>query len=191
MSEKGLRFDLVVALCAVLISTIAAGAAIYQTHVIAQQYNAAVWPYLSFDMENSPTFIELDVRNDGLGPAIIRSVAITWDGKPEPSIEALFSPRTNSAFLHEIRRLMLKSKTRPTGTLTTSTPTDGMVIPANSSHTIVRLGGAAFAQLLRPAVSHFDLALCYCSLTGDCWLSDFKNRDAEPPRVRNCPTNRG
>ncbi len=87
--DRPFRLDLVVALGALLISTVAALATVYQTRVIARQFSAAVWPYVSFDSTNSPNFTELDIRNDGLGPAIIRAVKLSWDGKPQPSIEAI------------------------------------------------------------------------------------------------------
>jgi hypothetical protein len=38
MNERRLRLDFVIALCALLISTVAAVATVYQTHVIARQF---------------------------------------------------------------------------------------------------------------------------------------------------------
>ncbi len=51
---RGVRFDLAIAVCALLISTIAAGASWWQarvmqaqTHVLEEQLGAQVWPYVS------------------------------------------------------------------------------------------------------------------------------------------------
>src|SRR5579864_7614293 len=89
MDEKRFRFDLFIALCALLISSVAAAASVYQTRVIGEQtsiisrqLSASTWPYLSFVSSYSRKYVELDLRNDGLGPAIIRAVTITTDGKP-------------------------------------------------------------------------------------------------------------
>jgi hypothetical protein len=186
MNERRLRLDFVIALCALLISTVAAVATVYQTHVIARQFSATVWPYLSFEDNNSPWSVELDLRNDGLGPAIIRSVGITFDGKPQPSIEAMLTafvagePQSQAAARAAIRAgAKLK--------ITTSTPTSGMVIPANAQHVVVRLDGAALVRYFKPAVKRVGISLCYCSLTGTCWTQSFQSRDAEPKAVASCP----
>jgi len=184
--DRPFRLDLVVALGALLISTIAAFATVYQTRVIARQFSAAVWPYVSFDSTNSPTFTELDIRNDGLGPAIIRAVKLSWDGKPQPTIEAVVaSLRTSDPQLTNAVRAALRSGASMK--LTTSTPNAGTVIPANSQHTVLRIDGAAIVARLRPELrSRLGLSICYCSLTGNCWTQSYSNRAAEPSSVRSC-----
>src|SRR5438270_2374307 len=99
MNEKRFRFDLFIAVTALLVSTIAAAASVYQTHVIAQQtaiineqFGATTWPYLGFTSTYSPGEISLELKNVGLGPAILRNVDITRDGvsvPPGPSHSAL------------------------------------------------------------------------------------------------------
>jgi hypothetical protein len=185
MDEKRFRLDFVIAFCALLISTVAAVATVYQTHVIARQFSATVWPYVSFDDSYAPWELELDLRNDGLGPAIIRSVTITWDGKPQASLESLlatFAASNPKALAAARAALHAGAKLK----ITTSTPTPGMVIPANSQHTIIRMDGTALVQFFRPAVNRFNLSLCYCSLTGSCWTQNFKNSQSEPKSVPSC-----
>ncbi len=185
MNERRFRLDFVIALGALLISTVAALATVYQTRVLASQFSAAVWPYVSFDDTNSPTFLEIDIRNDGLGPAIVRSVKLTWDGAPQSSVEAMFrtlanrDPRT----LRAIRAALRAGEAMK---LTTSTPTAGMVIPANSQHTVIRMEGAVMVQRFRPEMSRFGMSLCYCSLTGSCWTQSYQNRAGEPTSARSC-----
>lgn len=189
MDEKRFRLDFVIAFFALLISTVAAIAAIYQTRVIAQQFSATVWPYVSMDVTNSPVSFELDLRNDGLGPAIVRSVSITWDGKPQPSIEALY----RSFVKHDpkvIAPILAAKRAGQTVRITTSTPTSGLVIPANSAQVILRLEGSTVVQVFRPRVARVGLSLCYCSLTGSCWTQSFQNRESEPRAVSSCPIKR-
>lgn len=186
MEEKRFRLDFVIAFCALLISTVAAVATVYQTHVIARQFTATVWPYLSFDATFSPYEIDLDLRNDGLGPAIVRSVQITWNGKPQSSLETLFAPIV-APEPRAVSRLRPALHARDNVSLTTSTPTVGMVIPANAQHVVIRMVGAVLVQRFRPDIRRFGLALCYCSLTGSCWTESFQQRDAEPKNVSSCP----
>lgn len=186
MNEGRLRLDFGIALGALLISTVAAVSTVYQTHVIARQFSAAVWPYLSFDTTNSPSTVELDIRNDGLGPAIVRSATITWSGKPQASLESLLGAFA-AQYPHAVAaaRAALRAGTKLR--ITTSTPTRGMVVPANTQHTVIRLDGAVLLRYFQPAfMRSFGLSLCYCSLTGNCWVQSFKNRANEPSSVRSC-----
>ncbi|MGC1381305.1 MAG: hypothetical protein WA814_09840 [Candidatus Baltobacteraceae bacterium] len=184
MNDRGFRLDFAIAIGALLISTVAAAASVYQTRVIAQQFSATVWPYLSFDQTNSPSLLEVTIANDGLGPAIIRAVTISWNGKREASLETLVAdlarePRSR-AESSEAARAHLPVK------LMTSTPTIGMVIPANSQHTIFRMEGSPRVQAFRPGIARIDVSLCYCSLTGNCWVNSFQNREALPRAVHAC-----
>jgi hypothetical protein len=185
VDDRRFRLDFVIALCALFISAIAALAAVYQTRVIAGQFSATVWPYVSFDETNSPSLVELDLRNDGLGPAIVRSVAITLDGKPKASIEALLAsiaagqPQAQTA-----ARAALRAGAKIK--ITTSTPESGLVIPANAQHVVIRVDGAVLIRYFEPAIKRVGLSLCYCSLTGTCWTQSFQSRDTEPKPVGSC-----
>jgi hypothetical protein len=189
VNEKRFRLDFVIAIGALLISSVAALASVYQSRVVAQQFSATVWPYVSIDTTNSPSLIEMDIRNDGLGPAIVRSVTMTYDGKPQPSLEAIFAllrrdPRSRAAILAAHRAGAKIS-------VTTSTPTTGLVIAANTQHTIVRMEGAVLVQQFRPRFERFGLSLCYCSLTGACWQERLHDTGAEPKRVSSCASGQG
>jgi hypothetical protein len=185
MEIKRLRLDFAIAICALLISTIAAFATVYQTHVIARQFSATVWPYVSFDRDYSPWSVSLIVRNDGLGPAIVRSVSITWNGKNQSSIEALLAAlqRSDPA---ELARLRSAIRSGAKIQITTSTPRVGMVIPANSQHTLIRFDGTVLVQYFRPKLTRFGFSLCYCSLTGSCWSARSDEPTEEPKSVASC-----
>jgi hypothetical protein len=185
MGDKGVRLDFVIALVALLISSVAAVATVYQTHVIAQQFSATVWPYVSFDETNSPSLAELDLRNDGLGPAVVQSVDITLDGKRQPSIESVVAaiasgqPQAQAA-----ARAALRAGQRIS--ITTSTPGAGLVIPANQQHVVIRIDGAVLIRYFKPAVPRIGISLCYCSVTGTCWTQSFQAHDQMPKSVSSC-----
>jgi hypothetical protein len=185
MDEKRFRLDFVIAFCALLISTVAAVATVYQTHVIARQFSATVWPYVSFDETTSPWSFELDLRNDGLGPAIVRSVNITLDGKRQASLEALLLTLSKGEpQLQPAARAALRAGAKVQ--ITTSTPVAGLVLPANTQHVTFRVQGAALVPYFHPAFKRVGISLCYCSLTGTCWTQSFQTRDSEPKPVASC-----
>jgi hypothetical protein len=181
-----LRLDFVIALCALLISTVAAAATVYQTRVIARQFSATVWPYVSFNENSAPWQLALSLRNDGLGPAIVRSVRLTWDGNTEPSLEHVLIEIARAEPQMTARaRAALRSGAKLR--IATSTPTGGMVIPANSQHTILEVDGDVLVRYVNPTIKRIGITLCYCSLTGNCWSETFHDRAGEPTAVSSCP----
>ena len=92
MDEKRFRFDLFIALCALLVSSVAAGASAYQTYVINQQYQASIWPYIGYSFSSGTKHVSITIKNYGLGPALIRYFEITKDGKPLPSFSDYVIP---------------------------------------------------------------------------------------------------
>src|ERR1700761_4561185 len=87
---RAVRLDLVIAVCALLISTLAASASWWQarvmqaqTAVLQEQLGAQVWPYVSVNEGFANNQVQLSLSNDGLGPAILDSVQATVDGVPK------------------------------------------------------------------------------------------------------------
>ncbi len=186
MGEKRFRLDFAIALGALLISTIAAISTVYQTRVIAQQFSATVWPYVTFDRTNSPSMMELDLRNDGLGPAIVHGVTIDLDGKHVSSLEAALTD-VFKAQPQATKRIRAAAAHGNGGlSITTSTPHAGMVVPANAKHVLVRLNGAVLVSGLGPSLLNLKVSLCYCSLTGSCWRQTLAE-DQTPVAVASCP----
>jgi hypothetical protein len=177
MQDKAIRFDVAVAACALAISAIASAASVYQTHVIAEQFSATVWPYVSFVVSEDPTHLSVVMRNDGLGPALIRNVVITDGGKRVPSLDAIVQP-------------LLAPLKEPHGTTmqsSTSSIEVGDVLPANQHITLIEVSGAPIVRSLIAAAPHLNLSICYCSLLGRCWIKQFDDPSGDPKDVSACP----
>lgn len=184
------RLESLIAVCALLVATIAAAAAAYQTYVINAQFSATVWPYLSFDVNNdtAASSFSLGVRNVGLGPAIVRNTVVTLDGSPVGPgstgnpIETAIDRAIQNAVVAESRR-------HQHGLMhaTTSSLGAGDVVPADSATTLMRVQGPDVyknVMALRPRV---DVTICYCSVLGRCWTRRLKDPVPEPRDVRMCP----
>lgn len=191
MDEKRFRFDLLVALCALLISAVAAGASAYQTYVIRQQYSATVWPYLTFITSTSENSVELDVSNAGIGPALIRNAVITRDGKPidvpsdptgQPALSVAIESERAAAKADES-----KQGVHGKSSLTASSILRGDVIPAGQKLELLRAEGKFFARHVIADARRIDVRLCYCSLLGTCWNKRLWDPSAEPHAVARCP----
>jgi hypothetical protein len=190
MDEKRFRFDLLIALSALIISAVAAGASAYQTYVIRQQYSATVWPYLTFITSSSPDkFVEVDVSNAGIGPALIRSATVTRDGRPIRSVATMTSrPALSIAIDPErIAANADEARTRQRSNLTISSVNRGDVIPAGSKLQLLRADGTFLARRLLADAGRIDVQICYCSLLGTCWVKRLWDPSVEPHAVAACP----
>jgi hypothetical protein len=191
VEEKRLRFDLIVALAALLISGVAAGSSAYQTYVIRKQFSATVWPYLTFITSSSTDrYFELDVSNPGIGPALILDSAVTRDGKrierpvgpsTVPAIGAAIEPDTIAAKADEHKFGAAPANT----TASTLLPAD--VIPAGQKLELLRVQGKFVTRHVLADIHRVDLTLCYCSLLGDCWTKRLQDSLVKPRPVSACP----
>lgn len=174
MDEKRFRFDLFVAVCALLLSGLAAGASAYQTYIINQQYQASIWPYLGFSLSsNNRDLISLTVRNYGLGPALVRSYDLTRNGRHlrsfNDAITAYEQPNDGNA------------------TIDVVSIGQGTIIPAAESFTLLRVQNAKIVKRVIAHQSEFDLSICYCSLLGRCWMRHLQDPTDQPHDIRVCP----
>src|SRR5262249_24941854 len=72
-----IRYDAAVA---TFIALFAVGVAGYTAYIQRQQVRAQVWPVLELVTSNEPA-LQIAVSNKGVGPALIRNVVVTTDGK--------------------------------------------------------------------------------------------------------------
>jgi hypothetical protein len=158
-----LRFDTIVAICALLASSVAAGAMVYQTRVIEEQFSATVWPYLSVDVDNFESSVTIRLTNDGAGPALIRSARLLVDGKAVSGWNDLIALVVNDRSLQGKGRSSIQSSSIDAST----------AIRSGESKSLFSMQ-ATNAQIIAAAKAHrVGLEFCYCSINNRCWqLSD-------------------
>ncbi len=178
MNERRLRFDLLIAVSALLISTIAALASVYQTRVINQQLSATVWPYLSFDRTFSPASVTLSITNFGIGPALVRSAQIDLGGKPVASWDDVIAVYARIAHQMHVHGQLRISDSNLDGSVVLSPGVTRRLIDVRASgstiHAVRRLSG------------EISLTVCYCSLLGQCWQAD-SGQNGWPTQRSSCP----
>ncbi len=174
--RRGIRTDLVIAVCALLVSGMATAASWWQSRVVAEQLSSQVWPYLTFSSTYDPRYVAVEIDNDGLGPAIVRSAVLTIDGTPYPN--------PVGAFRHVFT---LPKHGRFSAQLSGISP--GSVIRAGGATRLFRIEGGWAVRQFAAATSagRFDFRVCYCSLLGNCWTVSAKQQTEDPQPVRECP----
>jgi hypothetical protein len=158
VNEKAFRLDFFIAIAALLISALTAGALVYQTRVIADQYAATIWPYMSVNSTYSVHGVAIQVENDGVGPALIESAQLLIDGKAVPSW---------GTFLYELKAIpALKGKT-----VSISASSFGRADTVRPGDTKSLFTIAYKATVERQAITAHTIGirLCYCSINSSCW----------------------
>lgn len=174
--RRGIRTDLVIAVCALVVSALATGASWWQSHVVAEQLSSQVWPYLTISTTYDPHYVAVEIDNDGLGPAIIRSSVLSIDGTPY------------SSPVHAFGRVF-KQPAHGTVSAQISGLSPGSVIRAGGSARLFRITAPWAATQFGAAAEagRFDFRVCYCSLLGNCWTISAKQQTDDPQPLRECP----
>ena len=150
--------EYIVAATALFVSLSTLGVYIYQAKVMKEQQHVSVWPYVEWSTGNVADF-HIRVVNKGVGPAIIRKVEMRLDGQLMASNRALLTAVLGPEW------------TMPS--LINSSLHDRVLSPGEQI-TPILIGdvtaGRAFEEKLR--AHRFEYRITYCSVYGDCWVSD-------------------
>jgi hypothetical protein len=186
---RGIRFDLVIAVSALLISSLATVASWWQTRVIQQQFSAQVWPYVSISeaLDGETETAEISIANDGLGPAILRTAIVQVDGRERTglidALHAIEGPNLMARAAHAAR----SPHEHAMFSLSESVGQPGSVLRAGASNTVFALRSRLFARPFVAAYHRMTIRLCYCALVpGTCWIKDTQTND-DPAPTSSCP----
>jgi hypothetical protein len=158
-------------LAALTISALALATGAYQTHLLQTQARASVWPYVVLaigytDSGETPGF-ELHVQNNGVGPAVLRSVKVSFDGKPIAHWSEIFDPLMGHGSVDA----------------TLSGLKDVVIPPSANRDTdviAIRVRQADAAKAIYDARSRLAMEICYCSIYDDCWIAHWLVPRPEP-----------
>ena len=92
-----LSTDRLLAISAVFLSLAALVVAIFQTAILREQQRASAWPHLQYGISMLDGDYAMRLGNNGVGPAIVREVAIDFDGRAYPSLKAVFDAEVRRA----------------------------------------------------------------------------------------------
>jgi hypothetical protein len=146
------QWDAVAAIVAALIGFLALVVSGYTAFVQRQQVRAQVWPWIvsgNNDLEHS-----LEVLNKGAGPAIIRSVQVFVDGKPQPSWDRVLDA-LGMARPHPFQQATINPN----------------VLMSGEHVTVIKFPeDAPWKQFRTEATDRVWMNICFCSSLDDCWM---------------------
>jgi hypothetical protein len=128
----------------------------YTAWVQRQQVRAQVWPNIVVGYSDEDRL--LAVMNKGVGPALVRSVQVLVDGKPQPNWRHVFDALGLPAVVWRQSAL------------------NANVLAPNEQLKFMSIESPAdYAQFRQAAGSRFDLHICFCSTLNECWLHSGQN----------------
>ena len=170
--------DIIIAASAVVISLVSLWVALRTDHTQEELLRSSVWPYVQYtksaaDAEGRRQLV-FELRNLGVGPAIVRSFAVSYDGHFVATLDDLLRaccPRTQGHIVHS-------------STIAQS------VIVSRDAIAFIQVPPELFDRTtyrqLDAARRHVEVLACYCSVLGDCWVLDSKT-EGPPASVGHCP----
>lgn len=184
--KTGYRWlDLSVAFSAILISVVSLFVAVRHGETQEKLVAATSWPLLQFVTTNyadGEQTIVLQVQNNGVGPALVHYVVLRYRGQAIRNrtelLEVCCAPFQMPTTREEGMALDLSSG----GSINVIiSPEEGVALfrMSENEHNL-QLWNSLNAEL-----SNLSAESCYCSVLGDCWLSDFAS--LHPQEVNQCP----
>jgi hypothetical protein len=154
--KKKIDIGLLVGLGAIGISVATLFVYIYQARIMQSQQHASVWPYVEWYHSNVGG-IYVEVKNKGIGPAIIKSATLRVGGKVVENIDELFTEMIGD---HE-------------GMAFVTSYIGGRVMSPGESFRVFVVTDSAYLHKLDSAFNarQFEMEICYCSIYKDCWTS--------------------
>ena len=155
----------------------------HQAEVMDRQLAASVWPVVEFDTSNEgddgKPRLSLTLHNSGIGPTRVRSVRLTYRGRPmRDAVELL---RTCCLAAVDSAGSFKTNTSDITGrVLAAGKSVDFLVLPPNTAQR------ALFTAFNR---ERFEVAarVCYCSVLDECWVvASDGHGAAEPVAVGSC-----
>ncbi|MDW3192372.1 MAG: hypothetical protein R8G66_08405 [Cytophagales bacterium] len=157
--KKKVNSALIIAILALVINIITASIYIYQASIMREEQHAAVWPHVEWGLHyvQDESFY-LEVRNNGVGPALIKDTEMKLNGTIAPSIDSLLVLATGTRSLPHVY-----------GTV------DNRVIAPGESIKLINVTDDLWAERLFYKIAHsnkFEYTIAYESIYGQQWISE-------------------
>ena len=171
---------LLVGLPTLLISLVVAYGTFVQAQATQRMQQAAAWPFVAYDTSNysedGKHRINLTLSNNGVGPALLGPIELTYRGRvmhtPEELLAACCGYRKGESFQ-----------------LATTPPSRVVLRPGELIAFFELRDAPQNASLIRRMETErwrIKIRSCYCSIFDECWT--ITGAQAKPQPVTQCPT---
>lgn len=165
--RRRLDTSLLTALAAGVVGFSALGVSVYEAYLMREQQRASVWPIVeAWSFHMSEEGFGVNVANKGIGPALLRSVELSVEGRPKHSWTQLFGDLLGTESLSYSMAAI-----------------SGNVLAAGEALTIFQVTPEYNSKAYHDASERVSLRICYCSVFDECWVLRLDNLKAGVPRT--------
>ncbi len=176
---RHINTELIIALCAILVSVASFYATYLQAQAAEKQVKAMTLPLLrleksNFDEEQRRVSAQLTINNAGLGPAHIRSLTLHYDGNAYDHYTNYFKACCEAELAAHLAHIKERDYEELTSfALMTQSVTD-RYIGGQSKLGLISLplheDNDSFFRTLFQVVNQTSAEICYCTMLEDCYL---------------------
>ncbi len=157
---------------AIVMSVGALLVSVFEVSAIRDEQRVQVWPYISVDTNYTSEGFRLEATNKGIGPARIRTLLMTFDGRPVDDLDQLIIDTIGEedAFSYEMYMASDISQS-------VMSPDEERILFGVPWEDRTR-------RLSQIWSSKVDIQVCYCSVYDECW--EARLNAGEPTPVARC-----
>lgn len=177
------KLNFVIAICAILISAASFVATYLQAKAADQQVMAMTYPMIQYstgnwDIDSRESVITFELRNNGVGPAIIRNIKFEYQDREIKSLQDFLLACCDDG----LKALKASSSIPATASIVTS-QTSNIVLSVNEEKQMMSLAKHPSNQPLWDKLNEerfkLRLSICYCSLLENCYWTDGRGTVSE------------
>ena len=192
------KINLLLALCAIIISGASFYATFLQANAAEKQVKAGTWPWMqfvtgNFDLDERSQVITFKLKNSGAGPALVKYLKYDHEGKEHFDVYELIGACCFDISAYEKALLALQEKNKKIdyfsefGWLLSSFARNSLVQPGDEINLLSfkkTKYNEKFWNTLDKERFKLKVEVCYCSILEDCYIS---NGLGETQEVEMCP----
>lgn len=171
--KKRIKTEAFAAVTAIIVSACALGVSFYEVRIMRAQQKTSVWPHVEIGQQYDGEGFALEANNKGVGPALVKSLKVSVDGKRVNSLSQLLD-----TILGEGHGIGWSNSTVHN--------VNGKVLEAGYNMPMVRFKWNKKARELSDNLERIKIEMIYASIYEDCWKLTF---DSEPAPCE-CPSER-
>lgn len=188
------KVNFIIALSAIVISIASFYATFLQAQAAEKQVKAMTLPLMTlthgnYDSSIHKNVISFTVSNSGMGAAVVHWSDLIYQGERHNHHVSFLKACCSKEYQAHIKQVeqMKQSGNAPVEGGTLSSPIRNMVIPPQSSEFVFKMFQAPYNRSLWDKLNserwQVGFEICYCTLLGDCFIS---NEKAASEPVESC-----
>ena len=142
------------------VGAVALATSTYNVYLQRQQVRAQVWPFLVLGADYGNEGFSVSLTNRGVGPAEVKRVRVTVDGKRAGDWVEVEASLLRAASLHDSWQIQ---------------PIENEVVSPGLQIVTLKVHDMDHARAMVAERRRLAVELCYCSTLDDCWLLSAPN----------------